>query len=85
MAGDFPLEFGYLCVEETQQGNGYGPALVEKSIQCRRAEGIFATVRVDNDRMHKILPANGFALTGVDYTSQRDPLRRLRLFIRHAG
>ena len=79
----FALELGYIYVEQSQRGNGHGPALVQKAIALGGQRGIYATTRADNTRMQDILKENGFSSIGSDYASERNT-SSLILFVRPA-
>lgn len=81
-APKFALEFGYLFVEEAHRGRGYGPSLVQKAIELKGREPIYATTRSDNIRMQEILRENDFVTIGSDYPSKRDLSRLLRVLVR---
>lgn len=80
-AGQHPLEFGYLYVEEAHRGHKYGARLLRRAMAERGTKGIYATVRTDNVPMQGILVATGFGRLGVDYSSKRDATQLLCLFV----
>lgn len=79
--GDYPLEFGYLYVEEDRRKNGYGRVLVKKALSLAGKDGVFATTREANKDFHPFLVDQGFVLVGEPYKSKRGEFNLL-LFVR---
>jgi predicted GNAT family N-acyltransferase len=79
-ADAFPLELGYVYVDLSHRNKGYGSTLITKTIEAFPQEGIFATTRIDNDQMQKLLCRSGFSVLGKDYPSAEISTRLLRLF-----
>lgn len=70
---DYPLEFGYAFTDERRRRRGHGRALMRKALELAQRQGIYATVRYDNNAMRKFLEENGFCRSGGEYaSSQRD-------------
>jgi predicted GNAT family N-acyltransferase len=79
------LEFGYAFVEEDRRGNGDGRDLMIAAMEALGKRAAFATARVTNDRITKILGLNNFEIVGREYPSDDDSSRLLRLFVRPAS
>lgn len=78
---EYPFEFGYLYVEKDRRENGYGSALVLKTLSLAENQGVFATTREDNEEFHPFLLKQGFKQVGQPYNSKRGDFRLL-LFVR---
>jgi len=83
-SSDFALEFGYAFVEESRRGQGDGRDLMIAAMKALGKRAAFATARVANDKITKILGHNDFEVLGHEYPSDDDPSRLLRLFVRRA-
>lgn len=83
-SSEVALEFGYAFVEEDRRGNGDGRALMIAAMEALGSRAAFATARVANDKITRILARNNFEIVGREYPSDEDPLRFLRLFVRPA-
>jgi GNAT superfamily N-acetyltransferase len=80
----FPFELGYLFVLPSARNHGIGHKLCEAALSAAKGEGVFATARATNDRMHAILSQFGFSKAGKPYASPRGG-HQLQLFLRHAA
>lgn len=78
---EFPVEFGYLYVEKDRRENGYGSALVLRTLHLAENQGVFATTREDNKDFHPFLVKQSFKQVGHAYKSKRGDFRLL-LFVR---
>jgi GNAT superfamily N-acetyltransferase len=81
---EFPLEFGYLYVEEDRRKKGLGHMLIQRTLILAGSEGIFATTREKNTRVHSRLIEQGFQQAGSPYKSKRGDFNLL-LFVRTGG
>jgi GNAT superfamily N-acetyltransferase len=82
----YVLELGYIYVEKSRRRNGHGPALVQRAMELCKQQGVYATTRADNKRMHEILTEHGFSSLGSAYKSERsESTARLLLFVRPGG
>jgi predicted GNAT family N-acyltransferase len=68
----YPYEFGWLVVPKKFEGRRYYRLIMNAALAQSGGGGIFATTRCSNERMHRILPAYGFAVIGNPYLSDRD-------------
>jgi hypothetical protein len=64
---------------------GEGLAHVAGAMEALGKRAAFATARVTNDRITKILELNNFEIVGREYPSDDDSSRLLRLFVRPAS
>lgn len=78
---EYPFEFGYLYVSEDRRENGYGSALVLRTLSLAGNRGVFATTREDNKDFHPFLLKQGFKQVGISYKSKRSDFYLL-LFVR---
>ncbi|MGH8251709.1 MAG: GNAT family N-acetyltransferase [Steroidobacteraceae bacterium] len=78
---DYPLEFGYLYVEEDRRDQGYGTTLVDRTLQLAESDGVFATTRETNEVFHPFLTKRGFVRAGERCKSKRGDFWLL-LFVR---
>src|SRR5262249_17041422 len=65
----FGLELGYLFVVPGKQDRGYGRALLDETVSLANGRAVFATTRIDNNKMHRALPKRGFTRIEKTYTS----------------
>lgn len=77
----FLFEPGWVFVLPSSRGAGFSHKLVQAALSAVSGQPIFATSRVDNAAMHKVLKAHGFSCHGKPYASERSK-QQLRLFIR---
>lgn len=68
-AADFPLEFGYAVTDKRCRRRGHGRSLMRKALELAQVQGVYATVRLDNKGMQKILEDHGFKRSGGEYGS----------------
>ena len=78
------LELGWIFVAPEFRLRGLAARMVVEILGRYGQATIFATSRVDNVGMHKVLEANGFGRTGVPYKSERGR-QELVLFLRRCG
>src|SRR5690349_9800426 len=52
---EYPFEFGYLYVEADRRDEGYGRALMQKTLSLAGDKGVFATTREPNLDFHPFL------------------------------
>ena len=67
----FPLELGYVAVEEASRGKGIGKKLCAEVVRLADGRGIFATTG-DDDMRHMILPRLGFEDAGKGWMGQQE-------------
>ncbi len=78
----YELELGYVVVAKTHQSQGYSRDLVRVALDGFGTTPLFATSRIDKERMHKTLRRFCFTPVGVDYASDEEG-SHVRLFVRH--
>ena len=61
-------ELGYIVVHSSSRHTGLG-RLVTESLLAKQDSPLFATTRVDNSAIHKILKKNGFRRVGKEWAS----------------
>lgn len=83
-ASAYPLELGWVFVEETERGKGLSRAICAQLLEQAK-EAVYATSASDNDHiaMHSTLKKLGFKQLGSPYKSSNG--RELLLFGRSAG
>jgi predicted GNAT family N-acyltransferase len=84
LSPEFSLEFGYVYVEEDRRKQGEGRELMLAAMKALGGRAAFATARAANDKITKMLEKNDFKIVGHEYSSDDDPSRMLRLFVRAA-
>lgn len=62
-----PYELGYVYVQPVLQGTGQSHRLIAAALDHCDGAGVFATVRMDNDRMRATLEKAGFVVAGQPY------------------
>lgn len=67
-----PYELGYVYVQPAFQGQGQSHRLVAAALNHSDGVGVFATVRMDNDRMHATLKKAGFVAAGATYPGRHE-------------
>jgi hypothetical protein len=77
----FKLELGYLFVVPGKQDKGYGRTLLDETLALAGSDAVFATTRVDNEKMHNALPNRGFTRIEPPYGST-DGTRSLVLYVK---
>ena len=74
MAAQFPLEFGWASVLESQRGSGVGTLIAATAVKIASKQGgIFATCREKNETIQYVLKRSGFVDMGEAYQSSRGP------------
>jgi GNAT superfamily N-acetyltransferase len=63
----YPYELGYVYVQSAFQGQGQSHRLIAAALDHSDGMGVFATVRMDNDRMRSTLERAGFVAAGKSY------------------
>jgi GNAT superfamily N-acetyltransferase len=54
-AADYSLEFGYAFTDERRRRRGHARTLLQKALELAALQGIYATVRSDNEGMRELL------------------------------
>jgi GNAT superfamily N-acetyltransferase len=76
----FEFELGWIYVKPAAQGKRIASRIVEKLMPVLNGALVYATSRVNNDRMHSSLKRFGFQPVGIPYPSkQNEP--HIQLFI----
>ncbi|HEX5037720.1 MAG TPA: GNAT family N-acetyltransferase [bacterium] len=75
------LELGWVVVSPAHQRNGHCGRLVEAVLQDLESEDLYATSKVDNLPMHKVLGRFGFLKVGRSYVS-KNRSGEIALFVR---
>ena len=78
---DYPFELGYVMVDENCREGRLASRLCRELSKIYLSERLFATTRVDNQRMQSILKKNYFTEIGVPYPN-RNNTTFLKLFIK---
>lgn len=74
IAAQFPLEFGWASVLESQRGTGVGTLIAAAAAKIASVQGgIFATCREENEAIQYVLKKSGFVDIGGAYQSSRGP------------
>lgn len=68
---EYPLELGYIYVEDAMRGQGVATALTERALCLANGKGIFATTREQNKKIQYVLEKTGFSRAGKPYPSER--------------
>jgi len=71
---DYQLELGWVFVAPTYRGRGIAKHLCRQLLALAPASRVFATTRVNNDLMIRILDALGFARVGRPFPRRGDHL-----------
>lgn len=79
---EYPYEMGYIYVQPELQGRGLSHRLVRLSLDHNDTQGVFATVRTDNEGMRAGFAKAGFVAAGAEYLGNRK--RRIGLLLRPA-
>ena len=69
---ELPLEFGWVFIEHIGRGRGLSLPLGQSLIEATNRQGVFATSRSDNLRMHKTLNKLGFTRMGTEWPSKQN-------------
>jgi hypothetical protein len=78
----FVYELGWFHVLKDFEGNRISSRMVEQLMSWANGASVYATSRINNDRMHGALTRRGgFVVEGSDFPSQRGAVP-LRLFVR---
>ncbi|MBI4290780.1 MAG: GNAT family N-acetyltransferase [Betaproteobacteria bacterium] len=80
-AGHFEFELGWVYVRPSAQGHRLASRLVQKLMPTLKGAAVYATSRVNNERMHASLVRGGFRQEGPSYPSKlNEP--EIQLFVR---
>jgi predicted GNAT family N-acyltransferase len=71
LASTFPLELGYVVVDNNLRGQGVSHLLVAAALSQRSKDGVYATSNLVNLAMHKALQSRGFVRAGVPWASTK--------------
>lgn len=82
-ANQFLFELGWVFVLPSSRGAGFSHRLVEDALSVVSGQPIFATSRLNNMPMHRVLEAHGFFRHGKGYASRRSN-QQVVLFICNA-
>jgi GNAT superfamily N-acetyltransferase len=80
LKADYPYELGYIFLDDSLQGRRLSYPLVQTALDHAGGAGVFATVRVDNDKMRRTLKRAGFSAVGDSWTGNEE--RIIGLLIR---
>jgi predicted GNAT family N-acyltransferase len=80
-AGTFPLELGWVVVDDQHKRKKHSLAVVE-SLLSDASTNIYATSSTANEPMHKGLRRFGFTATGKAYPSKEHEGQEVALFVR---
>lgn len=64
---EYPYELGYIYVQPKLQGRHLSHRLVAEALEHRDGAHVFATARIDNDRVRSTLAKARFAVAGKPY------------------
>lgn len=67
-----PYELGYVYVQPAFQGKGMSHRLIAAALDHSDGMGVFATVRMDNNRMRTTLEKAGFLAAGIAYPGRHE-------------
>lgn len=81
-ANNFYFELGWIYLEPSLRGRGFSHKIVQAALCVKEEQSIFATSRVENIPMHKVLSAHGFSCQGNAYPSNLGE-KTLVLFIKN--
>jgi RimJ/RimL family protein N-acetyltransferase len=79
----YPAEIGWIFVLPAHQRKGFSRLLVEHLLSHANQDLVYATTRVDNERMQRTLARYHFRQEGGAYPSVRGDYE-LALFVQHA-
>lgn len=82
LASSHPIELGYVVVAKSHRGLKLSWRLADAALPFVGPDPIFATTRVDNIAMNRVLPARGFISSGGPYESIEHPGSHIRLYVR---
>ncbi len=80
---EFPYELGWVFVLPSARGRRFSVNLTRAALSSAGTEGVFATSRTDNVKMHATLTEFHFVSAGRPYASRRGD-HKLQLFLRRA-
>jgi len=78
---DFSLELGWVYVQPAARDQRLSSRLVRRLVQELGADSVYATSRVDNEKMHAALERVGFKKSGAPYPSALNA-PQIQLFVR---
>lgn len=81
-AADYPMEVGWLVVDESRRGYKYGWTIIDGLLEKVPADCLYATTRTGNEGMQYMLPARGFTINGTPYKSTQKPAEMILLYVR---
>lgn len=73
-SADYECELGWVFVDAAHRGNRIAESLCRQLLAKEPAAGVFATTRVDNDIMIRILLVLGFERAGKPYSRRNEEL-----------
>jgi GNAT superfamily N-acetyltransferase len=71
---DYKRELGWVFVVPAHRGNRIATGLCQELLACVPTSGVFATTRIDNVLMIRILRALGFERAGKPYPRRNEEL-----------
>jgi hypothetical protein len=71
LKADYPYELGYIFLDESLQGLRLSYPLVQAALDHAGGAGVFATVRINNDKMRKTLKRAGFIAVGDSWKGNK--------------
>lgn len=80
---EYPYEIGYIFLNDQLQGQRLSYPIVQAALESADGAGVFATVRVDNDKMRRTLRRAGFTAVGNSWKGNEE--RIIGLLIRPAS
>lgn len=80
---EYPYEIGYIFLDDRLQGQRLSYPIVQAALDSAEGAGVFATVRVDNDKMRSTLSRAGFSAVGDSWKGNEQ--RIIGLLIRPAS
>jgi hypothetical protein len=81
VAASFTLELGWIYLIQQHRDRHLSSWLIDPLLDIASDRSVFATCRINNSAMNKILPKHGFQLSGDPYPSANGQYE-LNLFIR---
>lgn len=79
---DFEFELGYVFTHKSYRKKGYASILCRELCEAYRQKSVYATTRVDNFHMQRMLASNYFLLDGKQYKSDRNDNVLLNLYVK---
>lgn len=80
---EYPYEIGYIFLDNKLQGQRLSYPIVQAALENADGAGVFATVRIDNDKMRRTLKRAGFNAVGNSWKGNEE--RIVGLLIRPAN